>query len=262
MPEGNQVLSVYDQNNNILLLTKVAKPGSGLANIVNAFTYDPTWNKVKTVVDGNNNTTTMNYDPATGNLLSIVEPPVDGQTPQVVLTYNSRGQVATRTDETSILKQFNYDGATEKLLSTVVDFGSSPHLNLTTNFGYSMLEKIYVDDGLPWRNSRILQTVTYIMQQSAADAQNFDYPGGWAEGYAQSFAHYGYSASIPADSSLFPTTNGVYANGYFTCSQGWALTIITGGAQPPSPATSLPPAMGDGTCDAAVQDWYPLVLGH
>jgi YD repeat-containing protein len=136
-PEGNSLSYTYDNLNNILTSTAAPKPGSLLANIVNVFTYDATYNKVHTAQDGRNNITTYNYDPATGNLLTIQRPQIGGQTPTVTYTYNGRGQVLTRTDETNIVTQYNYDVATEKLLSTVVDFGIAPHLNLTTQYGYN-----------------------------------------------------------------------------------------------------------------------------
>ncbi len=75
-PEGNQLSYTYDQLNNMLTRTAIAKPGSTLANIVNTFTYDSVYNKVHTAKDGRNNTTTYNYDPATGNLLNIRVRPV------------------------------------------------------------------------------------------------------------------------------------------------------------------------------------------
>ena len=52
LPEGNKVQWTYDANNNILTKTWIPKSGSGLANVVNTFTYDPTWAKVKTAKDG------------------------------------------------------------------------------------------------------------------------------------------------------------------------------------------------------------------
>ncbi|MGH9551363.1 MAG: DUF6531 domain-containing protein, partial [Terriglobales bacterium] len=107
MPEGNGFQYAYDSKSNVLSVTRIAKPGSGLTNIVNSFTYDSTWNKAHTAVDGRGNTTTYNYDPTSGNLLNIQRPQVGGQTPQVSFTYNSRGQVLTRTDETGIVTQFN-----------------------------------------------------------------------------------------------------------------------------------------------------------
>ena len=137
MPEGNYEDFTFDAKNNILSRTKVAKSGSGLANIVKNFTYDPLWNKVKTSQDGRGNTTTFTYDPVTGNLTKIERPLVGGLTPTVLLQYNGRGQITQRTDETGLVTQNTYDVTTEKLLSSVIDPGTTPHLAITTNFGYN-----------------------------------------------------------------------------------------------------------------------------
>lgn len=136
MPEGNSVEMEYDGASNMLMLTKIAKPGSGLSDIVNTFTYDLDWNKVEAIEDGEGNVTTNAYDSLTGNLMNIQRTTIGGITPQVSFTYNARGQVATMTDETGIVTKWNYANDTETLLSVVRDFGTSPHLNLTTAFEY------------------------------------------------------------------------------------------------------------------------------
>jgi RHS repeat-associated protein len=140
-PEGNYQQFTFDANDNPLSKTSVAKSGSGLANIVENMTYDSTWAKLKTYQDGRGNTTTNTYDPANGNLLTIQRPMVGGQTPTVTMTYNGRGQMLTRTDETSIVTQYSYDVSTEKMTSMVVDFGVS-RLNLTTSYGYDAVGNV------------------------------------------------------------------------------------------------------------------------
>ena len=118
-PEGNTEARTYDNNNNVLSVTYGSKPGSGLANIVNSFTYDPTYNKIHTVIDGKLQTTTYNYDPETGNLLTVQRPAVTGVTPVTTMAYNAFGQVISSIDETGIQTQNNYAASTETLLSTV-----------------------------------------------------------------------------------------------------------------------------------------------
>jgi len=135
-PEGNSVANEYDSKGNVLKVTRIPKSGSGLSNIENTFTYHSTWNKVATEVDGRGKTTTYTYDGTTGNLLTIQRPAVGGQTPTITYTYNSIGQPLTQTDETSIVTKWVYDSASENLLSVIRDFGSSPHLNLTTTMEY------------------------------------------------------------------------------------------------------------------------------
>lgn len=119
LPEGNAVQLTYDANNNVLTKTFVPKSGSGLSNIVFTYTYDPTWAKLKTVVDGNSKTYTYSYDSVTGNLLTVTKPVVGGLTPKRTLKYNSRGQLLSSIDETGIQSQLTYDASTEKLLSSI-----------------------------------------------------------------------------------------------------------------------------------------------
>lgn len=121
MPEGNQVQWTYDSMNNALTETRVPKSGSGLSNVVRTWTYDSTYNRPHTFVDGNSNTWTWNYDSTTGNLLSLVNPAVGGVNPTVTMKWNSRGQILSMIDETAIQTQFTYDGTKEVLTSMVIN---------------------------------------------------------------------------------------------------------------------------------------------
>ena len=143
LPEGNVTEWTYDANNNVLTKTLIPKPTSTLANIVNTYTYDPTYNKVHTFVDGKSQTTTSNYDPATGNLLNVQKPQVAGITPTLTYTYNARGQILTSTDESGVLTFNTYSITNETLLTQVVDYSTgSGHLNLTTTYGYDTVGNI------------------------------------------------------------------------------------------------------------------------
>lgn len=135
-PEGNAILTEYDNNNNVLSQTYQPKPGSSLENIVQIFTYDPDWNKVVTATDGEGNTTNFEYDATQGVLLTVTRPEIDSEIPTVGYTYNARGQVETRTDETGIVDKFVYSSTNEKLESATRDFGTG-RLNLVTAFGYN-----------------------------------------------------------------------------------------------------------------------------
>ena len=135
-PEGNSVELVFDSKNRVTQTTVHAKPGSGLADIVTSATYEATWGKLKTATDNMGRVTTLNYDAANGNLLSVVSPVVTGLGSSTVsMTYNTRGQVLTVTAPDGIVTKNTFDATTEKLLSTVGDFGTG-RLNLTANFGY------------------------------------------------------------------------------------------------------------------------------
>ena len=136
-PEGNSVEFLYDVKDRVTQTTAKAKPGSGLSDVVSSATYDATWNGLKTATDPMGRVTTLNYDPANGNLLSIVSPSVTGLgSSTVTMTYNGRGQVLTVTSPDGIVSQNTYDVSTEKLLSTVADFGVG-RLNLTMNFTHN-----------------------------------------------------------------------------------------------------------------------------
>lgn len=167
-PEGNSVQLVYDNKHRVTQTTVKAKPLSGLSDIVSSVTYDPTWGKVKTATDPMGRVTTMNYDPANGNLLSVVSPTVTGVGASTVsMTYNARGQVLTVTAPDGIVTKNTYDVSTEKLLSTVGDFGVG-RLNLTANFGYDAVGNLtsvqdprgFTSTMTPDVLRRITQTVT------------------------------------------------------------------------------------------------------
>jgi RHS repeat-associated protein len=137
LPEGNNTQFTYDLMNNVLTETQVPKVGSGLSNIIKTWTYDATYNKKHTLVDGRGKTWTWNYDTSTGNLLSFVQPLIGGVNPTQSWTFNTRGQILTDTDPTSVVTKYTYSSTNETRLTQVVDFGVSPHLNLTTTYGYN-----------------------------------------------------------------------------------------------------------------------------
>ena len=134
-PEGNKTEFEYDANSNVTKATFVPKSGSGLSNIINEFTYNSTWNKVATAKDGRGNTTTYTYDGTKGYLTKVEYPDIGMDTPTVDFTYNTRGQLLTRTDETDIVTEYAYDATNEELDSVTVDKGTG-RLNLKTEFTY------------------------------------------------------------------------------------------------------------------------------
>ncbi|MCA9803289.1 MAG: hypothetical protein KC777_15065 [Cyanobacteria bacterium HKST-UBA02] len=139
-PEGNSIEYEYDENNNVTQVTSKAKSGSGLSDIVNSYTYNSTWNKVATATNSQNKTTSYTYD-AYGNLTEIERPTINTQTPTVTMTYNARGQMLTREDETGIVTAFTYDSTTEVLETVVVDYGMG-QLNLTTTYDYDSVGNV------------------------------------------------------------------------------------------------------------------------
>ncbi len=136
-PEGNSVEFVYDSKDRVTQTTVKAKPSSGLADIVTSATYDATWGKLKTATDNLGRVTTMNYDAANGNLLSVVSPSVTGLgSSTVTMTYTAKGQIETVTAPDGIVSKCVYDPTYGHVTSKIADFGVG-RLNLTTNFGYN-----------------------------------------------------------------------------------------------------------------------------
>ena len=135
-PELNECYWTYDSKSNLLSETKVAKPGSGLSDIVNSWTYDSVYNIPLSHTDGRGNQTTFTLDPLTGKIVSIQLPAVGGLTPTVVMTYNARGQLDSRTDESGIKTVWTFDSLSEEQLSKTVDEGLG-RLNLTTSYTYT-----------------------------------------------------------------------------------------------------------------------------
>ncbi len=145
LPEGNGSTLIYDDQSNpfttnVRTLTTTPKPGSPLAPKVQSFTYHPVFNKVVTATDALGHVTTYSYDAKTGNLLSVAQPAVNGQTPTTSFTFNTHGQVLTAKNPVGTVTQYTYDTTTERLLKIVVNpvstvFDASTQ-NVTTSFAY------------------------------------------------------------------------------------------------------------------------------
>jgi RHS repeat-associated protein len=143
--DGVVTVTTYDGKSNVL--SKTINPIAGIndpwtgttANpIVESWTYDPTFSKVLTHIDGLGNVTTNQYDTA-GNLTRTTQPAVfkpgvtTNASPVSSFTYGAHGLVATATDAEGRVKRYSYDPTTFNLLSTTEDSG---RLNLTTSYTY------------------------------------------------------------------------------------------------------------------------------
>lgn len=95
-PEGNEVRITYDGRGNRTEVRRVAKGGSGLADIVSGATFPSTCvsriycNKPLTKTDSNGNTTTYIYDATHGGVLTETGPAVGGVSPQKRYEYAQR----------------------------------------------------------------------------------------------------------------------------------------------------------------------------
>ena len=123
--------------NNVSSIEMTPKSGSPLSPVTTTFTYDPIYNKPTSITDPLGLVSTLNYDPATGNLLTSVADA--GSTPHFQattnFTYNGVGQVLTVTDPLGVVTQFAYDGFGNQT-SITRDYGGSGHLNQLTTIGY------------------------------------------------------------------------------------------------------------------------------
>lgn len=161
-PEGDQDLFAYDLRDNMLSLTKKAKPGSELADVVSTVSYGEgalvwtcanarTCNRPVSsdgprtdVVD----VTTYSWNATTGSLVQVLKP-ADGSgiRPQTDYDYTVLGGVLLMTSRTekiegaiSTTTTFEYDaGAQYRLKASTVDSGG---LNLRTCYQYDPVGNI------------------------------------------------------------------------------------------------------------------------
>jgi RHS repeat-associated protein len=93
-PEGNYIENTLDYRRNVVQTRRVAKPGSGLSDIVTSATYNEgptasvcvnirTCNQPATTTDERGNVTNYTYDSTHGGVLTVTAPDPDGAGPQV-----------------------------------------------------------------------------------------------------------------------------------------------------------------------------------
>jgi len=126
--------------NNVKTVTRVGKDQT--TTTVTSYVYDPTVNKPITVTGPPTTTipagqvTTVTYDPANGNVASIVpDSGGGGIAPRTRYTYTALGQVASITDPLGTVTTFAYDEAGNRL-SMVEDAGPG-RLERTTLYEYN-----------------------------------------------------------------------------------------------------------------------------
>ncbi len=133
LPRGNAAEFTYDAQGNVLEIRRknigIPKGQNDPSDVVTTFTYESSFNFIKTVTDPRTNTTTYTYDydlsePRKGNVRKITLPPVDGQTVEATFTYTSFGQLDTVTDPNSNVTKYVYDAATGYPIQVTRGFGS------------------------------------------------------------------------------------------------------------------------------------------
>ncbi|HYI40563.1 MAG TPA: RHS repeat-associated core domain-containing protein [Allosphingosinicella sp.] len=94
LPDDNYIALAYDARGNVTETRVVAKPGTGLADIVDTAEYDASCtvavkcNKPNKTIDARGNATLLTYDPTHGGLLTVTAPAVGGTSPQTRITYD------------------------------------------------------------------------------------------------------------------------------------------------------------------------------
>ena len=119
-PEGDRDRFRYDASDNVIELRKLAKPGSGLADLVVTAAWDPTWNKPSWIKDaranqaGSDDRLDLTYWPASaggaaGQIYQAIQPAVVGGRPTWTFAYASNGQIAMVTDPLGMQATTAYD---------------------------------------------------------------------------------------------------------------------------------------------------------
>lgn len=164
-PEGDSEEKSYDIRSNVLSVTRHAKPGSGLADLVSTTTYGEgptvlacanpkTCNKPVSVTNAKGGVTNYAWDGFTGNLTQVLKPAdASGQRPQTDYGYSSFGSgftlLTSKTDKVSasqsLTTTYAYNSGNKYLLqsSTVDPSGYA----LTTSYSFDSIGNLTAVDG-------------------------------------------------------------------------------------------------------------------
>ena len=192
LPEGNHVDYAYDDvpcaaqqrcTHNVKTVTRVAKAGSGLANLVTSSTYESSFNKVASSTDPLGKLTSYTYT-AQGNPLTVTYPADAGgvqpsttygyiaYTPAGFPTFTLQSSETTKTSATnSVITATTYN-TTNKYVpaTTVVDSGTGK-LNLTTSYTYDGFGNLTQVNG---PRTDVTDTVTYAYDAERRVTQTTD----------------------------------------------------------------------------------------
>lgn len=185
-PEGNLRKYLYDPRGNLTEVRQVAKPGSGLADIVVTANYDAdctnpkTCNKPNWIRDARGNQTDFTYDPTHGGVLTVTLPAKpNGVRPQTRYTYTAlypwyktsaggspvqgpqaiwrltsvstcatQSSCANTADETRTTYTYGSPGVANNLLRTAVTVAAGDgSISATTTIAYDDVGNVVSEDG-------------------------------------------------------------------------------------------------------------------
>ena len=171
LPEGNATEYAYDDasctnptyrcTHNVKSITRLAKPGSGLANTVQRFSYESAFNQIETADDARNLYIRHTYTYTAQGLPLAITAPADaaGVTPQTSYAYNAftpsgfptfylpSSQTVRTSAGNSVVTASTYNAANKYVPQTsTVDAGAGK-LNLTTTFTYDAIGNLTLVDG-------------------------------------------------------------------------------------------------------------------
>jgi YD repeat-containing protein len=194
-PAGNQVAYTYDESatnrlarGNMLTMRRIADVTRGCdglgstpcADRVTAFTYEATFQQIKTITDSLGHTATRDYD-THGNLTKVTFPPVTvgPAAPQTAFeswTYNAHGQPLTFTDAEGNVTAYAYYSsglANGYRQSVTLDSGGE---NLTTTYTVDAVGRTTaVTDPRGVRTDFIYNALDQVVKTTRAATRNTQY---------------------------------------------------------------------------------------
>ena len=169
LPEGNAVEYAYDDapcagaekrcTHNVKTVTSVAKPGSGLANRNQSFTYESAFNQLASATDPKGKVTSYSYT-AQGLPLTVIAPAdAAGVAPQTSYGYSAftpsgfpnfylpTSKTVRTSAGNSVVSTTTYDAGNKYVPQTSTEDAGAGKLNLTTGFTYDAAGNVTLVDG-------------------------------------------------------------------------------------------------------------------
>jgi RHS repeat-associated protein len=203
-PEGDKVQYTYDSRGNVTTVTRKAKPGSGLADIVTSANFDGTCTDIATcnspnwTKDGRNNQTDYTYDSTAGLVLTVTAPAApSGKRPQTRYTYSTvAGVKVVTTTSTCATGQTSdtpscvgtadetktalaYDNNLNLTSATTASGETVPSVSATTTASYDAIGNLLTVDG-PLSGNADTTTFRYDADRRRVGAISADPDGGGA----------------------------------------------------------------------------------